>query len=266
MRKNFIITESERKNILRMYGLISEQTPVQTTTGSTQHQIPSDFEKILVSLPDNSEYPYTKVTYYKNILTGHFYEDKRPDPNTFKEVITPNNKFYKKLMDYVYEQYNIKVKEKGEDEKLKMNTKLIDGYGRTGEPRKVDIQNLTTEDLNIIFKYSKEYQTAHDNHMKTNKGNFCAGDLWDISMYTPNPNGGVEKVRNCGAPSYDPVPMSKVKTNKSHIIDMIYFMIKNPSDQRAIDLKKRLGINEQPATQSSGNLMQHKIYNPENEQ
>ncbi len=148
-----------------------------------------------------------------------------------KQEILPNNPKYKTIINLLIKQ------QANAAAPIQAEGPIVDGVNKIGEPIKVDLGKLTAQDINRVYKYSVEYQTAYNNFRKTSNGIFCAGDVYDISSAPSD----VNKIRQCGAPSFDNIVPGKLK-NYSGFLFSIFFMITNPNDSRVPQLKKNLGI------------------------
>jgi hypothetical protein len=242
--KRFIITESERMSIRKMYGLIREAGPYDPETEGQSPRpmdIPntgntidlSQYEGINKSFFDEDK-KYFSVQVKKNILIGKNKTNRKWEP-----IPDDRNLGDKSLYTY-YLNHIIKAKTEAENQDPNSFGEKVNGIGRYGEPRIFYLGNMTKEILQQVYNFAKEYQNAHDNFLKTNKGRFCVGDVFDIIKNSAD----VEKVKECGAPSYtDQVPKYLPNaTDRDVLADTIYFMMKYPNDTRTIELKKVLGI------------------------
>lgn len=212
-----IITETEKNDILKKYGLLKEQNaePIVIPNQSFVDEIPNELKSI-----------YSKIKYKDGVIMG-IKADK-----TF-DVIEKTNPWYKPLMDIL-----VKLSTPLPSKPQGPEGPVVDGFSRTGEPIKVDLGKLTAQDINKIYQYSKEYQEAFRNFRKTNPdAKFCAGDVFDISNSTMP----VDEIRKCGAPSFDNILPSKLE-QKAPFLESILFLLFRPNDPKAVTLKKNLGI------------------------
>lgn len=148
-----------------------------------------------------------------------------------KQEILPNNPKYNNII-------KIMIKQKIDSEAPEQSEgPIVDGAFKDGEPTKVDLGKLTAEDINRVYKYSMEYQSVYTNFRKTSKDIFCSGDVYDISSAVSD----VNKIRQCGAPSFDNIVPNKLKNN-GRFLQTILFLVSFPNDPRVPQIKKNLGI------------------------
>jgi hypothetical protein len=204
------------ENIIRIkqvMGIIIEQTDL------------SQYETQLIPLEDDN----TDDTYmFAKVIDGKLIGKLK---NGTKQEILPNNPKYKKII-------GVMIKQKSEVESpTPVEGPIVDGAFKDGTPTKVDLGKLTSDDINRVYKYSLEYKAAFMNHRKTSNDIFCAGDVFDISSAVSD----VNKIRECGAPSFDNIVPNKLKNYKP-FVQTILFLVDHPNDPRAVQIKKNMGI------------------------
>ena len=243
--KRFIITESERMSIRKMYGLIREAGPYDPETEGQSPRpmdIPntgntidlSQYEGDMVTLENDEKYDFINVR--KKTLVG-----KNKSTLKWESIVDDRNLGDKSKYTYYLNKVIESKSLKNDDESFGQK---INSFDRSGEPIELNLGNMTKELLQQVYNFSKEYTEAFNKFREENpKGKFCAGDLWDI-IEMPDPVSTEKIKKNCNTPSYtDQIPkFLPDRRDRLSLADTMYFLIKFSNDTRAIELKKVLGI------------------------
>lgn len=214
----FIITEEEKQQIKKLYGILFEQELSQYN--DVEANIYQDDFDYVFKVSGGKLYQYVK--------------DPTTNKKMWKELVNGDKNY-----DLGFDTIKKFKEEEDKTNQLRESGKKVMGCLRNGEPEEILIpSNLTTEDLQKVYDQTLDYYNKEQEFKRINGKNtsFCQGDIYDLNLTTVKP----EVMEKCGISNYENILSVKVldRKIKAGIIESIDCLVRRKDTECA----KRIGI------------------------